>query len=75
MRESEFVTATLAETIALHERVKHGNLGPVTEAAGAIIEALGQDGRLLIFGNGGSAADAQHAGQLSGRVAALGGRG
>jgi D-sedoheptulose 7-phosphate isomerase len=68
LRESEFVTATLAETIALHERVKHGNLGPVTEAAGAIIEALGQDGRLLTFGNGGSAADAQHvAAELIGR--------
>ncbi len=68
MRESEFVTATLAETIALHERVKHGDLGPVTEAAAAIIEALGQDGRLLTFGNGGSAADAQHvAAELVGR--------
>ena len=69
MRESEFVTATARrETIALHERVKHGDLGPVIEAAAAIIEALGQDGQLLIFGNGGSAADAQHvAAELVGR--------
>jgi D-sedoheptulose 7-phosphate isomerase len=68
LRESEFVTATLAETIALHERVKHGDLGSVTAAAAAIIEALGQDGRLLTFGNGGSAADAQHvAAELVGR--------
>jgi D-sedoheptulose 7-phosphate isomerase len=69
LRESEFVTATLAETIALHERVKHGDLGPVTAAAAAIIEALGQDGSLLTFGNGGSAADAQHiAGEFLSRL-------
>jgi D-sedoheptulose 7-phosphate isomerase len=68
LRESEIVTATLAETIALHERVKLGDLGPVTRAAAAIIDALGQDGRLLTFGNGGSAADAQHvASELVGR--------
>jgi len=68
LRESEIVTATLAETIALHERVKHGDLGPVTQAASIIIEAMRQDGRLLTFGNGGSAADAQHvASELVGR--------
>jgi phosphoheptose isomerase len=60
LRESEIVTATLTETIALHERVKQGDLRPVTEAAALIIDAFGQDGRLLTFGNGGSAADAQH---------------
>jgi phosphoheptose isomerase len=54
------VTTTLAETIALHERVKHGDLGPVTQAAAVVIESLRHDGRLLTFGNGGSAADAQH---------------
>jgi D-sedoheptulose 7-phosphate isomerase len=65
---SDFVTVILAETIALHERVKQGDLGPVTDAATAIIEALSQDGRLLTFGNGGSAADAQHvAAELVGR--------
>jgi D-sedoheptulose 7-phosphate isomerase len=62
------VTAILAETIALHERVRQGDLRPLTEAAAAIIEALRQDGRLLTFGNGGSAADAQHvAADLVGR--------
>jgi phosphoheptose isomerase len=68
LRESELVTATLTETIALHERVKQGDMRPVTEAAAAIIEALREDGRLLTFGNGGSAADAQHvAAELVGR--------
>jgi phosphoheptose isomerase len=60
LRESELVTAALAETIALHERVRQGDVNAVTDAAAAISEALGQGGRLLTFGNGGSAADAQH---------------
>ena len=68
MPGSERVMAILAETIALHERVKQGELGPVTTAAAAIIDAFRQDGRLLTFGNGGSAADAQHvAADLVGR--------
>jgi D-sedoheptulose 7-phosphate isomerase len=68
LRESEIVTSTLSETIALHERVKHGDLGSITRAAEVIIQALGEDGRLLTFGNGGSAADAQHvASELVGR--------
>jgi D-sedoheptulose 7-phosphate isomerase len=68
LRESELVTATLTETIALHERVRQGDVRPVTEAAAAIIEALREDGRLLTLGNGGSAADAQHmAAELVGR--------
>jgi len=60
LQESELVTAAIAETIALHERVKHGDLAPVAQAAAVIIESLGREGRLLTFGNGGSAADAQH---------------
>jgi D-sedoheptulose 7-phosphate isomerase len=68
LRESDIVVAALAETIALHERVKEGDPRPVTAAAAAIIDALRQDGRLLAFGNGGSAADAQHvAAELVGR--------
>ncbi len=39
----------------------------VTELAAALIAAWAADGRLLVFGNGGSAADAQHfAGELTG---------
>jgi D-sedoheptulose 7-phosphate isomerase len=50
---------TLAETIALHQRANE-NPQPVLKAAAAIVEALGRGGKLLLFGNGGSAADAQH---------------
>ena len=58
--EEELVRRTLSETIALHERVKQANLQPVLDAAAAIAEALRGGGKLLLFGNGGSAADAQH---------------
>jgi len=64
----ELLHATLADTIALHERVRQGDPEPVLAAAAAIVEALTRGGRLLIFGNGGSAADAQHmAAELVGR--------
>jgi len=59
--------AAFAATIALHERVGR-NLGPALVAAQAIAEVLGAGGKLLAFGNGGSAADAQHlAAELVGR--------
>jgi phosphoheptose isomerase len=59
---------SLTETIALHERVRAGEVAPVLEAAAAIGAALRAGGKLLIFGNGGSAADAQHvAAELVGR--------
>jgi D-sedoheptulose 7-phosphate isomerase len=48
-----------AAAIALHERMR-GNLGPTLVAAQAMSDALKAGGKLLVFGNGGSAADAQH---------------
>jgi D-sedoheptulose 7-phosphate isomerase len=48
-----------AAAIALHERMR-ANLGPTLVAAQAMSDALKAGGKLLVFGNGGSAADAQH---------------
>ena len=57
-------------TILLHERVRQMELTPVTRAAEVIAAAFAHGGRLLLFGNGGSAADAQHmAAELVGRFA------
>jgi phosphoheptose isomerase len=53
--------ATFAETIALHERVRQAGSTAVLDAAAVIEEALRREGTLLLFGNGGSASDAQHA--------------
>ncbi len=55
----DLVVSTLTDTIALHERAKQ-NPQPVVDAAAVIVSALGRGGKLLLFGNGGSAADAQH---------------
>jgi phosphoheptose isomerase len=56
------------EAIALHQRVRDGDAAPIVDAATAIVAALQQGGKLLVFGNGGSAADAQHvAAELVGR--------
>ena len=59
--------STLDATIALHERAKQQPQA-VLDAAAAVIAALKGGGKLLVFGNGGSAADAQHvAAELVGR--------
>lgn len=50
---------TLAAAAKLHERMR-ANVGPALVAAQAISDALKAGGKLLVFGNGGSAADAQH---------------
>ncbi|MGE3706306.1 MAG: SIS domain-containing protein [Vicinamibacterales bacterium] len=50
----------LADTIALHQAMAD-RLDPILEAARAITAAVRNGGKLLLFGNGGSAADAQHA--------------
>lgn len=56
-----------AAAIKVHDRVR-SNLGPAIVAAQAISDALKAGHKLLVFGNGGSAADAQHvAGELVGR--------
>ena len=56
------------EAIALHQQVKDGDPQPALAAAAAIVDALAGGGKLLLFGNGGSAADAQHvAAELVGR--------
>src|SRR5688500_854245 len=61
------VVRVLREAAAAHERMA-ANVAPVVAAAGAITAALKQGGTVLVFGNGGSAADAQHfAAELVGR--------
>jgi D-sedoheptulose 7-phosphate isomerase len=51
--------ATLVKTIALHEKARQ-DPAPVLAAAAAVIDAFRHGGTLLLFGNGGSASDAQH---------------
>ena len=49
----------VAETVALHQQAA-ASPAPVIAAARALIDTFKAGGTLLIFGNGGSASDAQH---------------
>ena len=54
------VKAVVDACIAVHERLRSENLQPVADAAAAILAVSREGGKVLVFGNGGSAADAQH---------------
>jgi D-sedoheptulose 7-phosphate isomerase len=54
------VVRALREAAAAHERHAAQDVGPIVQAAAAIVAAVRQGRSVLVFGNGGSAADAQH---------------
>ncbi len=68
-QRAEHVVRVLKETAAAHERMAAANaVAPIVAVAEAITKTLKQGGAVLVFGNGGSAADAQHfAAELLGR--------
>jgi len=58
----------LFESIQVKEELLHTKIGQIVEIADLIIDALKKDGKLILFGNGGSASDSQHiAAELVGR--------
>jgi D-sedoheptulose 7-phosphate isomerase len=71
LAKAAHVVRVLREAAAAHERMAAdaGNgVTPIVEVAAAITRAFSQGGTVLVFGNGGSAADAQHfAAELVGR--------
>jgi D-sedoheptulose 7-phosphate isomerase len=59
----------VAESVALKERFFAESAPLLLEVGAKMAESLSQGGRILAFGNGGSAADAQHlAGELVGHL-------
>jgi phosphoheptose isomerase len=58
--DAAVVKRVFDDTIALHQRMRDLDHAAIVEAAAAIRGAMATGGKLLIFGNGGSAADAQH---------------
>lgn len=50
----------LEESAALKEKVARGNAAVIYDMAGAMVSVLKKGGKILLCGNGGSAADAQH---------------
>jgi D-sedoheptulose 7-phosphate isomerase len=64
----DVVSRALAESARLHEDVRAVAAAPAAEAATLMVAALRGGGKILVCGNGGSAADAQHvAAELVGR--------
>jgi D-sedoheptulose 7-phosphate isomerase len=62
------VDQVLDAAIALHQRVRQAGAASVVRAAEVMTAAIAAGGKVLVFGNGGSAADAQHfAAELVGR--------
>lgn len=55
-----YIAAIFADAVAAHERVARLDAGPIVAAAMTTVSSLRAGGKLLAFGNGGSAADAQH---------------
>lgn len=68
MDAASLIAQVLGEAADLHEAARSTAVTPTAEAAEAVIDALRRGGKVLVFGNGGSAADAQHfAAELVGR--------
>ncbi len=58
----------LLESIQVKEEILRSGIGQIKEIAELLIESLRKGGKVILFGNGGSAADAQHiAAELIGR--------
>lgn len=58
----------LLESIQVKEEILRSGIGKIKEIADLLIECLKKGGKVILFGNGGSAADAQHiAAELIGR--------
>ncbi|MEO7191131.1 MAG: SIS domain-containing protein [Vicinamibacterales bacterium] len=60
MTDAELVRHVCHETAALHERVAIERADVIVQAAHVVRDALVGGRKVLVFGNGGSAADAQH---------------
>jgi D-sedoheptulose 7-phosphate isomerase len=68
MDAASLVAQVLGEAADLHDAARTTAVIPTVEAASAVVEALRAGNKVLVFGNGGSAADAQHfAAELVGR--------
>lgn len=68
MSASDPFGEAFAGSIALHQQMAGAGRAPLTQAADKIIAALRRGGKVMVFGNGGSASDAQHvAAELVGR--------
>jgi D-sedoheptulose 7-phosphate isomerase len=57
---SQQIASRLSESARLNEEIARRNAGEIQAIARLIIDACRRGGKVVLFGNGGSAADAQH---------------
>jgi D-sedoheptulose 7-phosphate isomerase len=68
MPDKEKVLSCINESIAIKQYIRDNMVADILAASNCITDSLKQGGKLLVCGNGGSAADAQHmAGEFVGR--------
>jgi len=68
MENREFIRDAIMESIAVKQLLLQTEAEGIARAADWIVHAFRSGGKLILFGNGGSAADAQHiAAELEGR--------
>ena len=60
LEPAEVVRQVFDAAVAAHRRMDGARQAAIVDAAAAIGRAVAAGGKLLVFGNGGSAADAQH---------------
>ncbi len=64
----ERIKDILLESIQVKEEILRSQIGQIVEIADLMIDCLKKDGKVIVFGNGGSASDSQHiAAELVGR--------
>jgi len=64
----ERIKDILLESIQVKEEILRNHIGQIAEVAQLMIDCLKKDGKVIVFGNGGSASDSQHiAAELVGR--------
>ncbi|MDC4223174.1 MAG: D-sedoheptulose 7-phosphate isomerase [Candidatus Manganitrophus sp.] len=64
----EIIRRTILESIQVKEAIVRNMIPEIAQAAAWIVASYGNGGKLVLFGNGGSAGDAQHiAAELVGR--------
>jgi D-sedoheptulose 7-phosphate isomerase len=64
----ERIKDILLESIQVKEQILRNQVGSIAEIAMLMIDCLKKDGKVIVFGNGGSASDSQHiAAELVGR--------
>lgn len=67
-QSSEIIRRTIQESIQVKESIVRTMIPEIAQAAAWIVESYRNGGKLVLFGNGGSAGDAQHiAAELVGR--------